>query len=163
MISILLASSAVSAEPIYKSIDRYGNVSYSLEPAMDAVRVKTVELPPTPSEDEIDRGRQRFQALEERDAQREIDRQRQEEADLQRLQILSNLELRRELANREPQYSPIVYQSPYYWYGTGFFSTQPLNSRSHGAGQSRGHHNHALRPTRPHESLDDSHHSHLSR
>jgi Domain of unknown function (DUF4124) len=116
LISMLLAWQEAAAQQIYKSVDRDGNISYSSEPASDAVSVETVELPPPPGEDEIEQAQQRYLELEARDLDRELERQRQEEENLLRLQIQADLELRRQLADQQPASPVIIEQYPYYEY-----------------------------------------------
>lgn len=57
-------SSAVKAEPIYKSIDAQGNVTYSSEPVKDADTVENVDIPPGPSEAAQEAGRERARQME---------------------------------------------------------------------------------------------------
>ncbi len=113
---MLLAWQEAPAQPIYKSIDRNGNISYSSEAATDAVRVEPVELPPPPGEDEIERAQERYLELEARDAERELERERQEQENLRLWQIQTDLELKRQLADQQPA-SPVIFdQYPYYGY-----------------------------------------------
>lgn len=61
-----LAISVASASSVYKSIDRYGNVTYSSELPESAVEVEQVTIPPPPSEEEQLKALERSRQLIER-------------------------------------------------------------------------------------------------
>lgn len=112
---ILFITQGVGAEPIYKSIDKHGNVTYSSKPLKGATEVESVTLPPPPSPEEVERAKQRYLDLEARDAEREVQRQEEEREKLLQRQIQTDLELKRELASRKPPKVYIINQNPYYW------------------------------------------------
>jgi len=60
--SLLFVSCSVFAEPIYKSVDRHGNISYAAEPAPNAATVERIVPLPLPSKEEVRRAEE---ALEE--------------------------------------------------------------------------------------------------
>jgi Domain of unknown function (DUF4124) len=60
--SLLFVVCNAPAEPIYKSIDRNGNISYAAVPAPNAVAVERIVPLPAPSEEEVRRAEE---ALEE--------------------------------------------------------------------------------------------------
>ena len=56
--------SGLLADPIYKSVDAQGNVTYSSEPVKDADSVKNVEIQPGPSAAAQEAGRERARQME---------------------------------------------------------------------------------------------------
>ncbi len=56
---LLLPTSIIAAETIYKSIDESGNISYSTQPPKNGQQTTPVEIAPPPSEDRIKAAQQR--------------------------------------------------------------------------------------------------------
>lgn len=109
----LLANLAIAA-PIYKSVDRHGNVSYSEKPPASAAKVETVTPPPPPSEQEVARAKQRFRDLEARDALREQQRKELAEQQAKRDQQRAYADLKRKLSKRKPSNVIVINQNPTY-------------------------------------------------
>jgi hypothetical protein len=66
---LLAAAHAAAQQPVYKSIDADGHVTYSSTPPPGAAHAEAVELPPPPAPTEIEAAQQRAQALQERGEQ----------------------------------------------------------------------------------------------
>jgi hypothetical protein len=82
---LLLLAATAAAEPIYKSVDRDGRVSYSSEPPADAETTLLFTPTPPPSEAQVREAQQQHEQFEEYNAQRAQERkERAEEAMRQR-------------------------------------------------------------------------------
>lgn len=55
LMMLLVPSIALAAEPIYKSVDEQGNVTYSAQPPATGVKSETITVPPPPSEEDVRR------------------------------------------------------------------------------------------------------------
>ena len=79
LIMILLSPSlAAPAEPIYKSVDEQGKVTYSAEPSAEGVSVEQLKVAPPPSADEVQRAEEQTQKLKEQAAELEKERKARE-------------------------------------------------------------------------------------
>ena len=87
-IAISLFASSVSAQPLYKSVNEQGEVTFSDSPQPNAVEVQEVQLPPGPTEAQQQESLERAQRIEsqasdlgaanaERARQRKDDQQQQ--------------------------------------------------------------------------------------
>ena len=115
---VLLFVQSVSAQQIYKSVDKQGNVSYSSEPAKGAVKVETVAPPPAPSRQDVEQAQERYRELEARDAEREASRREQEKEYQRQQQIRADLDLKRQIADQNKRRSPsviVINRNPWYW------------------------------------------------
>lgn len=77
-----LPLAALGGEPIYKSVDATGNVTYSEQPPANAAKVEDVQLPPGPSREEMQQSLERAKGVEQAaDAHYDamMERRRQEE------------------------------------------------------------------------------------
>jgi len=55
LVMLLVSSIALAAEPIYKSVDEQGNVTYSAQPPATGAKLETIAVPPPPSEEDVRR------------------------------------------------------------------------------------------------------------
>ena len=55
LVMLLVPSIALAAEPIYKSVDEQGSVTYSAQPPATEVKSETIAVPPPPSEEDVRR------------------------------------------------------------------------------------------------------------
>jgi len=55
LVMLLVPSIALAAEPIYKSVDEQGSVTYSAQPPATGVKSETIAVPPPPSEEDVRR------------------------------------------------------------------------------------------------------------
>jgi len=55
LVMLLVPSIALAAEPIYKSVDEQGNVTYSAQPPATGAKSETIAVPPPPSEEDVQR------------------------------------------------------------------------------------------------------------
>ena len=62
---LLLASSTINAETIYKSIDENGKVTYSTTPPKNATQSKSIDIAPPPSGEAIKAAQQRHERSKE--------------------------------------------------------------------------------------------------
>jgi len=60
-IFLLLASSVINAETVYKSIDENGKVTYSTTPAKNATQSSNIDIAPPPSQEAIKAAQQRHE------------------------------------------------------------------------------------------------------
>jgi hypothetical protein len=82
---LLLVAATAAAEPIYKSADRDGRVSYSSFPPDDAQTISLLSLEPPPSEEQVRQAQAQHEVFEEYNAERAKERkERAEEAQRQR-------------------------------------------------------------------------------
>ena len=109
----ILISPPLFADQIYKSVDKEGNVTYSMTPLQDAAQVQPVDLPPGPSEQQVQEAKERAdqtqQSVEEMSEQR---RQRDQE-----------VRDRREQARQEAKEETARTEEPddrYYGYRRGY-------------------------------------------
>lgn len=61
-----LIAAVATAQPVYRSIDAGGNVTFSDTPTEDAVLSEAIKVPPRLSDDEIERTHREVEALVER-------------------------------------------------------------------------------------------------
>ncbi len=61
----LLVALPAAAQQVYKWVDANGNVNFSSTPPPDARAAEPVDLPPTPSAEEVEAARQREQSLQQ--------------------------------------------------------------------------------------------------
>jgi hypothetical protein len=83
-ISICLASTSVIAEPVYKSVNDKGEVTFSDSPPPAAVDVQQIQVQPAPTESQLKEGQAREQRINSQanemgaaSAQRQQDRQQE--------------------------------------------------------------------------------------
>jgi hypothetical protein len=76
---VLLLAATAAAEPIYKSVDRAGRVSYSSEPPADAELTTLFTPTPPPSEEQVREAQEQHEMFEEYNAQRARERKEQAE------------------------------------------------------------------------------------
>lgn len=62
--ALFLALGQVHAEKVYKSVDAEGRVSFSDQPATDAVATEKVKIAPGPSAQDVQAAKQRHRAIE---------------------------------------------------------------------------------------------------
>jgi hypothetical protein len=123
---VLLAVVApgVSAQPVYKSVDAEGNVTYSDTPGADAASVEAAPLLPAPSTEQVERARERIereqrvgeelgQARQAREAARsKLEQERREQEERRRRQEAAE--------SRDSEWAqgvwglPLNYYPPYY-------------------------------------------------
>ena len=125
VVATVLAVNIAVAAPIYKSVDKYGNVSYSETPPDNADQIETVNTPPPPNEQEVARAKQRYLELEMRDAMREQERRelakQQQEINKQK----AYADLKRKLEKQKRPNVIVINQNPNYrrafpgWIGAG--------------------------------------------
>gem|GEM_PF-3252043 len=143
--SLLFVSCGVFGEPIYKSIDRHGNISYAAEPASNAVTVERIVPLPPPSEEEVRRAEE---ALEEYRTQTEKERQAYLEWEKEQLRLYQTLLANQALfeASRPPPPPPrqIVYP---YGYPTNILYCPYCPKRHH---RHLKHPHHGHKTPRPH-------------
>lgn len=77
-ITLLAPAFAVAAEPVYKSVDEQGNVTYSAEPPADAVQSEQIAVPPPPTEEEVKRAEDATRQLQEQAGKMEQERKARE-------------------------------------------------------------------------------------
>jgi hypothetical protein len=65
LLALALLSGAVAADPIYRSVDAQGNVTFSNKPPANAVTVDKVDVQPGPSEAAQREAQERMQRQEE--------------------------------------------------------------------------------------------------
>ncbi|MGH8547480.1 MAG: DUF4124 domain-containing protein [Methylococcales bacterium] len=117
LISLFLAFcvlflSAASAQPIYKSIDKNGNVTYSSAPIKSALKVISVAHPPAPDPREAGRARIRLREFQIREANLEKIQREQEREAIRQRQIEEYLALKRRIANRGPANVTVINRNP---------------------------------------------------
>lgn len=78
MFALLAPALAVSAAPVYKSVDEQGNVTYSAEPPADAVQSEQIAVPPPPSEEEVRQAEEATRQLQEQTNKMEQERKTRE-------------------------------------------------------------------------------------
>ena len=54
-----------AAQQVYRSVDPQGNIIYSDNPPADAAQIQNVELPPGPTEEQVEQAQQRGRAIQE--------------------------------------------------------------------------------------------------
>ena len=54
-----------SAQQVFRSVDSQGNISYSDAPPADASQTQTIDLPPGPTEEQVEQAQQRTRELKE--------------------------------------------------------------------------------------------------
>ncbi len=62
----LLITTAATAQPVYRSIDASGNVTFSDQPTGDAVLSEAIPVPPRLSDDQIERAHREVEAVVKR-------------------------------------------------------------------------------------------------
>lgn len=80
LFGLILFTGISSAQPLIKSIDKSGKVTYSDHPLDGATSVTEVEPPPQPSKEAVKEAEERLQRLIEEDAKAEKERKAAEEA-----------------------------------------------------------------------------------
>ena len=100
----ILPLQAAHADPIYKSVDSAGNVTYSSTPPA-GVKAEKVEVPPPPTEEETRQAMERVKQAEEHASELESSRLEQ--------QAREQARAAEEARQREAQ-KPIVIQQPVY-------------------------------------------------
>ena len=114
---LILSTTILSAEEIYKSVDRDGNVSYSSTPAADAVKVETIEPPQEPDPVDVERAEENLATYKKQ--QQKAEEQQQERAQQKALVREAAEEFAR--AYRPPPvevYQPMVQYPTYFPYGS---------------------------------------------
>ena len=118
-IAISLFASSVSAQPLYKSVNEQGEVTFSDSPQPNAVEVQEVQLPPGPTEAQQQESLERAQRIEsqasdlgaanaERARQRKDDQQQlQQQAKEENVQPITGYNDGYRYPNR-PQYPPVM-------------------------------------------------------
>ncbi len=91
-----------SAAPLYKWVDRAGQVTYSSAPPPAGTRARAVELPPQPS------------AEETRQAEARLKRMREQASEMEARRLAQEAEEARLRAMRQPPPAPIVIEKPVY-------------------------------------------------
>jgi hypothetical protein len=74
----LLVALPAAAQQVYRWVDANGNVNFSSTPPPDARAAEPVDLPPTPSAEEVEAARQREQSLQQLGDQLSQERQDRE-------------------------------------------------------------------------------------
>jgi len=105
LIFAALACSSAAADPIYKSVDSAGNVTYSSTPPKGG-KAEKVDVPPPPTEAETQRAEERMKKTEEMSSEMEAQRREKEAA-----QAAKEAE---EARLREAQKPPVVIETPVY-------------------------------------------------
>jgi hypothetical protein len=77
---LLAAAAAAAEEPVYKSVDADGNVTYSKQPPPEAVQTETVDLPPAPTAEQVRDAEEQARAVERSAATLEQERKQREAA-----------------------------------------------------------------------------------
>ncbi len=80
LLGLILPFGIASAQPIVKSVDKSGHVTYSDRPIEGASSVSEIEPPPEPSPEEVKAAEERLERLIEEDAKLEAERKKAEEA-----------------------------------------------------------------------------------
>jgi hypothetical protein len=115
----LLVWQAAYAQPIYKSVDSAGQITYSSTPPPAGTKAKRIEVAPPPSEEEIRQARERTRRVEEQALELENKRLEQEaareaeEARLREMQPPQPPEvIKKPDYMRQPIYYPPVIERP---------------------------------------------------
>ena len=66
LLFIVLLPVSVSADPIYKTVDDKGSVTYSTEVPSAGAEVKTVDLPPAPTKAQASQSKQQHENIKEK-------------------------------------------------------------------------------------------------
>jgi hypothetical protein len=120
VLPVLLATlllQTVHADPIYKSVDSAGNVTYSSTPP-EGVKAEKVDVPPPPSEEETRQAKERMKQAEEQASEMENTRLEQQAREQARAD--------EEARQREAQ-QPVVIQQPVYIPQQGYYP--PIQGR----------------------------------
>jgi hypothetical protein len=118
VLPLLLATlllQAAHADPIYKSVDSAGNVTYSSTPPA-GVKVEKVDVPPSPTEEETRQATERMKQVEKRASEMESSRLEQ--------QAKEQAREAEEARQREAQ-NPVVIQQPAYAPQPGYYPPIP--------------------------------------
>jgi hypothetical protein len=110
LLATLLLQTA-HADPIYKSVDSAGNVTYSSTPP-GGVKAEKVDVPPPPTEDETRQAAERVKQAEERASELESSRLEQEAKERARA-AEERARAAEEARQREAQ-KPVVIHQPVY-------------------------------------------------
>jgi hypothetical protein len=105
LIFAALACSSAAADPVYKSVDSAGNVTYSSTPPKGG-KAEKVDVPPPPTEAETQQAEERKKKAEEMSSEMEAQRREKEAA-----QAAKEAE---EARLREAQKPPVVIETPVY-------------------------------------------------
>jgi hypothetical protein len=109
----MLLSSAIFAENIYKSVDENGRVTYSSTPPENSQDVTTVDIPPPPSQEQVEAAQQRHErnlkAAELFDANRKT--RNEITAEENRLKLKKQKQSQNETKQEEPEHTTVY---PYY-------------------------------------------------
>jgi hypothetical protein len=97
-----LAAHAAHAGPVYKSVDRAGNVTYSSSPPAAGAAAQKLEVPPAPSEAETREAQERLRRAQER--ANELESQRLD-------RVAREAEAEREREAAKPP-APVVIEKP---------------------------------------------------
>lgn len=114
VVATVLAINIAVAAPIYKSVDKYGNVSYSETPPNNATRIETVNTLPPPDEQEVARAKQRYLELEMRDAMREQERRELAKQQQELNKQAAYADLKRKLKKQKRPNVIVINQNPTY-------------------------------------------------
>lgn len=79
-VALLLLSTAVMGEEIYRTVDDEGNVTYTDQPPTGKQKAEKVELPPGPSPESIQESQERNREIDKAANEAERRRQSQEQA-----------------------------------------------------------------------------------
>jgi len=65
VVMLLVPSIALAADPIYKSVDEKGNVTYSAQPPATGARSEPIAVPPPPSEEDVQHAEEQARKVKE--------------------------------------------------------------------------------------------------
>jgi hypothetical protein len=107
---LMMLSSAIFAENIYKSVDEYGRVTYSSTPPENSQDITTIEIQPPPSQEQIDAAQQRHESNLKAAELLDANRKTRDEitAEENRLKLEKQKQSQNETPKEEPQHI-IVY------------------------------------------------------
>ncbi len=114
--ALLLATVALGAGSIYKSVDEEGRVTYSSQPSSEAAKTEPVRVPPSPSAEATDEAVKRMKETEkEADARfKSLMENRQQKAE-ERKEVQEHKRLEQEAAEQQRRYDEALRRSSVYY------------------------------------------------
>ena len=78
LVMLLVPSITLAAEPIYKSVDEKGNVTYSAQPPATGAKSEPIVVPPPPSEEDVRSAEEQARKVKEQADELEKERKTRE-------------------------------------------------------------------------------------